>query len=133
MRVMNESDSKSSALPTIEIPKEELRRARRARLVRPLRVRPSEPRDDHFEDVPNSVNASKHGIYFVSKRSTYYKGMRVFVTFPYVSAHDPMNVEYLAEVVRVESLEKGKFGIAVDLKMSLNMSSGSRKPGPSRI
>jgi len=93
-----------------------------------MRVRPSEPRDDHFDDLPNSVNASKHGIYFVSKISTYYKGMRVFVTFPY-SAHDPMSSEYLAEVVRIDVLPNNKFGIAVDLKMSVNMSSNSR-PGP---
>jgi hypothetical protein len=94
-----------------------------------MRVRPSEPRDDHFEDLPNSVNASKHGIYFISKRSNYYKGMRVFVTFPYTSAHDPMNFEYLAEVVRIDTLPNNKFGIAVDLKMSVNMTSNSR-PGP---
>ncbi|HEY6127700.1 MAG TPA: hypothetical protein VIW23_05900 [Candidatus Acidoferrum sp.] len=121
-----ESNSESgSAEPAIS----ELRRARRAKLARPMRVRPSEPRDDHFEDLPNSVNASKHGIYFVSKRSNYYKGMRVFVTFPYTSAHDPMTSEYLAEVVRIDTLPNGKFGIAVDLKMSVNMSSRSR-PGP---
>lgn len=47
--------------------------------------------------------------------------MRVFVTFPYGSPHDPMNCEYLAEVVRVESLPKERFGVAVDLKMTLNM------------
>jgi hypothetical protein len=92
-------------------------------------VRPSEPRDDHFEDLPVSANASKHGIYFVSKRSDYYKGMRVFVTFPYTSAHDPMNCEYLAEVVRVETLLKNRVGVAVDLKMTLNMNSGS-ETGP---
>jgi hypothetical protein len=54
--------------------------------------------------------------------------MRVFVTFPYTSAHDPMNSEYLAEVVRIDSLPNNKFGVAVDLKMSVNMSSNS-KPG----
>jgi hypothetical protein len=94
-----------------------------------MRVRPSDPRDDHFEDLPNSVNASKHGIYFVSKRSNYYKGMRVFVTFPYTSAHDPMNTEYLAEVVRVDAVANGKYGIAVDLKMTVNLY-GSSGPGP---
>ncbi len=98
-------------------------------MARPMRVRPSEPRDDHFEDLPNSVNASKHGIYFVSKRTNYYKGMRVFVTFPYTSAHDPMNSEYLAEVVRIDTLPNNRFGVAVDLKMSVNMSSNS-KSGP---
>jgi hypothetical protein len=91
---MQDSGSKSDAPLTIELPGVDLRRARRAKLTRPMRVRPSEPRDDHFEDLPNSVNASKHGIYFISKRSGYYKGMRVFVTFH--TRHAPMNSEYLA-------------------------------------
>ncbi len=55
--------------------------------------------------------------------------MRVFVTFPYTSAHDPMTSEYLAEVVRIDTLPNDKFGIAVDLKMTVNMSSSFR-PGP---
>jgi hypothetical protein len=125
---MKDSGSNSSPNPAIEVPVSELRRGRRAKLTRPMRVRPSEPRDDHFEDLPTSVNASKHGIYFVSRVSSYYKGMRVFVTFPYTSAHDPMNSEYLAEVVRIDTLPNNKFGIAVDLKMSVNVSSNFR-PG----
>lgn len=127
---MEDSGSNSGNTPTVVAPTSELRRARRAKMARPLRVRPSEPRDDHFEDLPISVNASKHGIYFTSKRTNYYKGMRVFVTFPYTSAHDPMNSEYLAEVVRIDTLPNGKFGIAVDLKMSVNMASKNPKPGP---
>lgn len=126
---MNDSDSKTVESPVAEIPVSELRRARRAKISRQVRVRPSEPRDDHFEDLPVSANASKHGIYFVSRRSSYYKGMRVFVTFPFTSAHDPMNCEYLAEVVRVENLPKSRFGVAVDLKMTLNMNQAT-KPGP---
>jgi len=118
-------------MPAVEVPVSELRRARRAKLARPMRVRPSEPRDDHFEDLPSSVNASKHGIYFVSRLSNYYKGMRIFVTFPYTSPHDPMNSEYLAEVVRIDTLPKDKFGVAIDLKMSVNMSSKSM-PGTYR-
>jgi len=126
---MQDPGSNSRSGPAVEIPYSELRRARRAKLARPMRVRPSEPRDDHFEDLPTSVNASKHGIYFVSRCSKYYKGMRVFVTFPYTSAHDPMTSEYLAEVVRIDTLPKDKFGIAVDLKMTVNMST-SLRPGP---
>ena len=83
----------------------EQRRSRRAKIARTVRVRPSEPRDEHFEDLPISVNASKEGIYFTTRRETYYPGMRVFVTFPYSSPHDPMNSEYVAQVVRVETLE----------------------------
>jgi len=94
--------------------------SRRAKIARPVRVRPSEPRDDHFEDIPISVNASKSGIYFTTRLKSYYPGMRVFVTFPYSSPHDPMNCEYVAQVVRVEKLENGKTGVAVNLKMSVN-------------
>jgi hypothetical protein len=97
----------------------ELRRSRRAKVAKAVRVRPSDGRDEHFEDFPISVNASKHGIYFTSRRSGYYKGMRVFVTFPFTSAHDPMKSEYLAEVKRVEDLPHGKFGIAVHLLMTV--------------
>jgi|SRR5271155_1998185 len=96
------------------------RRSRRVRMSRPVRVRPSEPRDEHFEDLITSVNASKDGIYFHSRRQGYYKGMRVFVTFPYTSGHDPMNCDYVAEVVRVEDLPNKKFGVAVELKMTMN-------------
>jgi hypothetical protein len=126
---MQDPGSNSGPIQPVEPPVSELRRARRAKLARPMRVRPSEPRDDHFEDLPTSVNASKHGIYFVTRLSNYYKGMRVFVTFPYTSAHDPMTSEYLAEVVRIDALPKGKFGIAIDLKMTVNMCSSFR-PGP---
>jgi hypothetical protein len=97
----------------------------RVKIVRPVRVRPSEPRDEHFEDLPVSVNASKEGIYFTSRLNSYCEGMRLFVTFPYNSAHDPMNCEYVAEVVRGEELPKGKFGVAVRLKLSVNYGAGA--------
>src|SRR5262249_35966862 len=80
------------------------RKSRRAKIARPVRVRPSDHMDEHFEDLPISVNASREGIFFTSRRKGYYKGMRVFVTFPFSSPHDPMNCEYVAEVVRVEEL-----------------------------
>jgi hypothetical protein len=103
------------------------RLSRRAKIAKPARVRPSDPRDEHFEDLPVSVNASKDGIYFATRRKSYYKGMRVFVTFPFSSPHDPMNCEYVAEVVRVEELAKGKFGVAVQLKMTMNYSAPKSK------
>lgn len=118
---MDDPAAKVTQPSVVEAAVSELRRARRAKIAKQVRVRPSDPRDDHFEDLPVSANASRHGVYFVSRRSSYYKGMRVFVTFPYGSPHDPMNCEYLAEVVRVESLPKERFGVAVDLKMTLNM------------
>ena len=108
------------------------RKSRRAKMAKPVRVRPSEPRDDHFEDTPVSVNVSRDGIYFTSRRKDYYKGMRVFVTFPFSSPHDPMNCEYVAEVVRIEELPNNRFGIAVHLKMSMNYNNSS-KPGATTL
>src|SRR5262249_9139797 len=105
----------------------EKRRNRRAKISKPLRVRPSEPRDDHFEDLPVSVNASKDGIYFQTRYTNYYKGMRVFVTFPFTSAHDPMNCEYVPEVLRIDNLPNNRFGVAVHLLMTVNYSSGPQK------
>lgn len=93
----------------------ERRLNRRAKLAKMLRVRPSDPRDKHFEDLPLSMNASNQGIYFHSKRTDYYKGMRLFVTFPYTFVNDPMNREYLAEVVRVEKLVGDRLGVALHL------------------
>ena len=109
------------------------RRGRRAKMARPLRVRPSEPRDEHFEDLPVSVNASKEGVYFTTRRKSYYKGMRVFVTFPFTSPHDPMNCEYVAEVVRVEELPNGKFGVAVHLQMTVNYNAGGPPGSGKRV
>jgi hypothetical protein len=103
----------------------EKRGNRRANMARSLRVRPSNPRDPHFVDISVSINASKDGIYFATKRTSYYPGMRLFVTFPFTSAHDPMNCEYVAEVLRVDKLPKGKFGVAVNLKMTMNYPSGA--------
>jgi hypothetical protein len=117
-RVSPKLGSKAIA-PTVS----EKRGSHRAKIARPLRVRPSNPDDVHFEDMSVSLNASKDGIYFTTRRTEYYKGMRVFVTFPFTSRHDPMNVEYVAEVVRVETLPNGKFGVAVHLKLSSSYSS----------
>lgn len=120
------------SLGTPAKPYAEHRKGRRAKISKPLRVRPSEPRDEHFEDLPVSVNASKDGVYFQTRRESYYKGMRVFVTFPYSSAHDPMNCEYVAEVVRVEPLPNGKIGVAVHLMMTMNYTAPSPSGSPNR-
>jgi hypothetical protein len=108
------------------------RASRRAKMARPVRVRPSDPRDDHFEDLPTSINVSKEGIFFSTRRDSYYPGMRVFVTFPFSHVHDPLACEYVAEVVRVEKLPHNRFGVAVNLKMTVNYTSSSLSSTVSR-
>ena len=133
-RILGKSLVKDKSPITASEPPEkkyaEQRRSRRAKIARPVRVRPSDPKDDHFDDMPTSVNASKEGIYFLTRNAKYYAGMRVFVTFPYTSAHDPMSCEYVARVVRVENLpNSNKFGVAVELLGTMNVKTGGR-PGP---
>ena len=124
---MHDKSAVKIPIPTQKI--DEKRRSKRAKIGRPVKVRPSDPRDEHFEDIPTSVNASKEGIYFLTKISKYYVGMRLFVTFPFSSAHDPLTSEYVARVVRVETLpNNNKFGVAVELLSTMNVKGG--KPGP---
>lgn len=91
----------------------------RAKLSRMLRVRPSEGDADPFEELPITTNVSKRGIYFHTNREHYRVGMRLFVTYPFTFVNDPMKSEYLAEVVRVEQLSEGRFGIAIRLLMTI--------------
>ena len=84
-----------------------------------LRVRPSDPGAADFEELPISVNVSKRGIYFHTHLPAYRRGMRLFVTYPFTFAGDPMKSEYLAEVVRVEQLADSRFGVAVRLLMTV--------------
>jgi hypothetical protein len=109
------------------------RKTRRAKIARSLRVRPSEPRDDNFEEVTTSINASRDGVLFSTRRNAYYPGMRLFVTYPFTSANDPMNCEYLGEVVRVDKLPNGRFAVAVHLKTSMNYSSSTPSAALSKV
>ena len=98
---------------------QERRRSRRIRIGQPLKVRPSDPRDEHFEEMNVTKNVSRDGIYFLSKIPSYYEGMRLFLTVPYHAPSEPMDQEYLGQVARVDRLEGGQSGIAVQLLTSL--------------
>ena len=97
----------------------EKRRARRAIVARPMRVRPSGPEDAVFEDAPISVNASSAGVYFTTRRRSYYPGMHLLLTFPFVAPGDPMNRDYLGQVARVQKLPNGRIGVGVQLLIDL--------------
>lgn len=99
---------------------QERRRSRRIRIGQSLKVRPSDPRDQHFEEVNVTKNVSRDGIYFISKIESYYEGMRLFVTVPYHVPSDPLDQEYLGQVARVERLEDRQWGIAVQMLTSLS-------------
>jgi len=103
----------------MELPVEERPRRRRVKMARSVRVRPSEFRVEHFDEVRVTVSASPTGLYFVTWRDAYYKGMRVFLTFPYSAGADSRFSEYVGEVVAVEPLGNSRYGIGVRFVMPM--------------
>lgn len=89
------------------------RNVRRVRLRQPIKVRPASPKDGEFEDISETLNASKRGIYFMTVISSYFVGMRVYVTLPYTSPASPKSREYLGQIVRIEGTTAETRGVAV--------------------
>ena len=104
-----------------EIRQIERRRNRRIHVGQPLKVRPSDPRDAHFEEISTTKNVSRDGLYFLSKNKSYYEGMRLFITLPFHRPSDPLDKEYIGQVARIENLTDGKRGIAVQLISSVGI------------
>jgi len=94
---------------------QEKRRSRRIHIGQPLKIRASYPTDAQVEDTSLTKNVAREGIYFASKIGSYYEGMRVFVSLPYHSPREPEDREYLGQVVRVDKLTEGQWGVAVQL------------------
>ncbi len=99
----------------------ERRGTRRCKITQLMRIRPSDPNLDHFEDLRGSASVSRSGVYFQSSEKNYQVGMRLFVTMPY--SHDPtaVNREYLAEVVRKDALPTGMVGVGFKFLMEISL------------
>ena len=106
----SENSSREETAKIAPLPQKEQRRGRRAKISKPVRVRPVDP--NYKEEVQTTLDASRSGLYFTTRARHYYVGMRVRVTFPY-AGFDPCQSESTGEVVRVEQLEDGRFGVAV--------------------
>jgi len=100
---------------------EERRRKGRLKLPRVVRVRPSEPGLNEFDEILPTLNASMDSVYFVSKNRRYKEGLRVFITYPYSDSPGSINQESLGKVVRVDELDYGRRGIAVQILMPLHL------------
>jgi hypothetical protein len=94
------------------------RRSRRVNLGQPVRLIPSLPRGEFFEETGTTSNVSREGFYFLTKREHYQEGMRLLVTLPYHAPPDRSDCDYLGQVVRVERLDEGRRGVAVQLLSS---------------
>ena len=89
------------------------KRRRRVKLARQVRIRPSDFHVENFDEVRVTLSASPDGLYFTTLRNTYFKGLRVFVTFPYSPSLDMRHSEYVGEVAAVDLLGEHRRGIAV--------------------
>ncbi len=96
--------------------REERRRAARASVLISVRLRPVKFSDGNFEDVTSTLNVSRGCLYVTTSRQSYYKGMRLMVTYPYLSSKRSVAWEYFGEVTRVEEQAEGRFRIAVHLQ-----------------
>jgi PilZ domain-containing protein len=111
------STGTSKAAPKIS----ERRGSRRCKITQLMRIRPSDPEKEHFEDMRGTLSVSRTGVYYQTSEPSYEIGMRLFVTLPY--SNDPMslNREYLAEVVRRDPLSTGMFGIGLKILMAMGV------------
>jgi hypothetical protein len=116
------SNTGSGAQPR---PKQNERRSsRRCKITQLMRIRPSDPERDHFDDIRGTVSVSRTGVYFHSSEEAYQVGMRLFVTMPYTKEPTSMHREFLAEVVRRDHLPNGLFGIGFKILMEMGFEGG---------
>jgi hypothetical protein len=98
---------------------QERRKKTRTKIPRMIRVRPSEPTRDDFDEVLPTINASRNSVYFVPQNGIFKVNMRVFVTYPYESGPGSLNQEFVGTVTRVDELPGNKQGVAVELLMAI--------------
>jgi hypothetical protein len=116
MTTFSSSGSASSRKPT-----KERRGSRRCKISQLMLIRPSDPEKDHFDDMRGTLSVSRSGVYFQTNEAGYEMGMRLFVTMPYSNSAAAMSREYLAEVVRKESLPTGMTGIGLKILLEMGL------------
>ena len=99
----------------------ERRGTRRCKINQLMRIRPSDPEKEHFEDLRGSTSVSRSGVAFQTSETGYELGMRLFVTMPYSRDPAAINREYLAEVVRLEKLPNTLIAVGIKLLMEMGM------------
>lgn len=105
--------------------KHERRLSHRCKLTQNIRVRPSDPEVEHFEEIRGTTSLSRSGVYFKGEVKSYQLSMRLFVTMPFSEKPNAINREYLAEVVRLDKLDSGLIGVGIKLLMDMGFKVGS--------
>jgi hypothetical protein len=95
----------------------ERRNAGRCQLRLPIHIRTKSARDP-WKEITKTANVSRTGLSFVSSRN-YDIGVELFIVYPYWGTQGSLDKEYLARVVRKESLPEGGQRVAVRFLQSL--------------
>jgi PilZ domain-containing protein len=113
MLTVNELQQRIFSMKQGEAPSDrsDRRREPRVQVDRLVYVQPANSDIGHFEEVRSMRDLSRSGFYFTTERDSYQPGIQLHV----VPAFGCLNLEYLGEVVRVEQLPFGEFGVAVRL------------------
>src|ERR1700745_120821 len=112
--------------PTVEAPIKqatapERRGNRRCKITQLMRIRPSDPKKPHFEDLRGSVSVSRSGVYFQSSEPGYEVGLRLFVTMPYSNDPASLKREYLADLLCRGVFPPGMSRIGIDIPMEMGI------------
>lgn len=95
----------------------EYRQTQREHLSEPVCVRPCDPR--YPAEVCSTVNVSRSGVYFTTSTDYYHVGMNVIVMLNF-GPDDPVHRQQIGDVVRLDELDDGKWGVAIRILMHGN-------------
>jgi hypothetical protein len=110
----------------------ERRGSRRCKITQVMRIRPSDPGTQYFDDLRGYVSVSRSGIYFHTTEQGYEVGQRLLVSMPYSGDPSTIGREYLAEVVRKETLQNGLIGIGFKTLLEITEQPGYSFDAPGR-
>lgn len=98
------------------IPGNERRRRRRALISAPVRVRGTCMTDENCPDeISVTLDVSRIGLLFLTQDTSYRRGMKVLVTFPYSTAPTAIHAEQSGRVARVVEMTDGRRAVALAL------------------
>lgn len=103
--------SPQGALSAGEEARPERRRERRQNGPRQVWVQGTDVHGKPIEEIQMMQDYSRGGFFFVTNLHCYYVGMRLFV----IPSFGSLNLEFVAEVVRVEPKPKMAYGVGVQL------------------
>jgi hypothetical protein len=93
----------------------------RAPVTSIVRVRRPEIQLAGAQRICTTSNSSRNGVYFVAESLALLSKVQLFLSFPHHENPSSLSREYLAEVVRVDSLPGGRSGIAARLLHNIQL------------